>query len=477
MEKDEKEKVEKAEETSEEVKETPAEETPEVVNEQNNPEEKISYRDRANKLYLDKNGMEAREEIITDEMLKGQDLNMIILIATGIVVSLVLCYAIFGNSSVVKRIFNKQTTQEEEQKEVIDSNYEYGVMVNKDIIALKSPEIVKDSCTTAEVDAITWNYCLDIDGNAINVYAMNDMFDEVEIPSSFDGHKVISVGMYNSNRQLGLCYAKANCTKVTSVTVPEGVLYVERYFLANASGVTKVKLANSIISIGDYAFYDSPNIMSINSDEIGTFNMPEDLEYYGTNLFEYNKYVTNFSFPERINYINSYTFDKCNTFRKLVIPGQYEYILPGAFSNNDRLTSVTFEDGVLQIAGFANDTSLKEVYISDSVKYIYTKTFSNDGNITKFEYEDKLLYLGPNIFGDAKLDINDFIALKNLNLAQMEDDKKNYADRKEREKLEAEAAERDRLRKEAEEKIKREEEDPYIDPDYNPDVDPEPELD
>ena len=383
MEKDEKEKVE-------EVKTQEVSETPEVATPEESPEDQVSFRDKANKMYQDRNGIEARQEIVTDEMLKGQDLNMIILVATGIVIALLAVYLLFGKTNVVKKIFNKPVEQKETAKELIDNNKVYGVINKFEEINYPTPSIVEGTCTTSEKDAITWNYCLDDQDNAINVYSLNDLFGDVEIPSSFDGHKVVSVGMYNSNKQFGLCTAKAKCGDIKTVTVPDGVLFIERYFLANAMNLTKVTLPDTVKYIGDYAFYDSPNITSINSSEVGTFNMPDDLEYYGTNLFAYNKYVTTFTFPDRINYINYNTFDKCNTFRKLVISGQYKYILPGAFANNDRLTSVTFEDGVIQIAGFANDTSLKEVIISDTVKYIYTKTFYNDGAITKFEYNDKL---------------------------------------------------------------------------------------
>ncbi len=439
MEKDEKEKVE--------VQEAPpVEET---------TEEKVSYRDQANKLYQEKNGIEARKEVITDEMLKGQDLNMLILIATGIIVVLFIIYLLFGKTNIVKNIFNKETPVEEEQKELIDNNIEHGVGINKKLEAYSTPKIVEDSCKTAEKDAITWHYCLDEEDNAIDVYAMNDLDGDVEVPSSFDGHKVISVGMYNSNRQRGICIAKVSCNRISSVVVPDGVLYIEKYFLANISGLQKVTLPNSIKYIGDYAFYDSPNIMSINSDETGTFNMPEDLEYYGTNLFVYNKYVTNFTFPDRIDYINSYTFDNCNTFRKLVITDQYKYILPGAFSNNDRLSSVTFEDGVYVIAGFANDTSLKEVDIADSVKYIHTKTFANDGNITSFKYDGKLFYLGTNIFGYSELDINDFITLKNLDLITMDEDEKAEVERKKQEEIDKERREREELDRKAREELDR----------------------
>ena len=108
-----------------------------------------------------------------------------------------------------------------------------------------------------------------------------------------------------------------------------------------------------------------------------------------------------------------------------------------------------------RIAGFANDNSLKEVDIADSVKYIHTKTFANDGNITSFKYDGKLYYLGTNIFGYSKLDINDFITLKNMDLIKMDEDEKAEVERKKQGEIDKERKEREELDRKAREELDR----------------------
>ena len=447
MEKDEKEKT-STPEVEEQVTETP-EEQPEEV--------KVSYRDQVNSLFEEKHGT-AKEDIITSEMLKGHDYNKIIIISIVIIFILIGVFYL-SKKPEVRNFFTRNKEEENPETEVININDTYGIKVEKKLTEYQLPSIVEDSCTTGEVDGISWNYCLDSNDNAINVYAVNDLSQDVTIPSSIDGHKVIAVGMRNSNRQLGICDARYNCRNITEVTVPDGVLYIEKYFLMNAYNVERVTLPNSVKYIGDNAFYDTKKMAYFNSDTLGEFVMPDDLEYYGTSLFVYNKYVTSFKFPERIDYINSYTFDHCEGFKKLVIDGQYKYIMPGAFANNSNLTSVTIKDGVYVVSGFASNPALKEVEIADSVKYLYEKSFANDTAITSFTYNGKLNYLGPNIFSGTDLDINKYLTLKNLDLIQINIDILNYEEQKKMEEEKREREEKERRAQEAAEKERKDAED------------------
>ncbi len=442
------------ESVTQEVKEeiSNVEEVPtEVINE-------VSYRDKVNNMYIEKNGQEAATDVISAEMLQGRDINKIVMIIIGFIVFIFVIYLFLNKTNVINLIGKKE--EEQDLKELININETYGVKIEKTFETYTLPEVVEGTCTTAEHEAITWNYCLDNDGNAINVYSLNPLYGDVEIPSELDNHKVISVGMNNSNRQFGLCVANVNCRGIISVTIPDGVLYIARYFLMNGTNIEKVNISNTVKYIGDYAFSNAPNIMSINSDTIGQFIMPENLEYYGTHLFSYNKYVNDFQFPESIDYINSYTFEHCEGFRKLVIPGQYKYVMPGAFADNTKITTLTVEDGVYVLSGFAGNTSLQEVVIADSVKYIYEKTFSMDNAIEKFEYNGRLNYLGLNIFSGTNVDINQFLTLKNIDLvaaneAVFEDNKMKEEEKKAQEETEKAKRQQEQLDKDKQEQEKK----------------------
>lgn len=434
-----------------------------VIEKEEVKENPISYREQVNNLYREKNGQDAKEEVFTGVVHEGRDMNKIILIITGVVVVIFIVFYLYKNTG----LFHPKQKKNEDNNlaELIDANQAYGTKIEKELEDYKLIPFDEETCTNTEDAAITWHYCLDSNGNALNVYSMNSISNEVEIPSTLDGHKVISVGKRNSNRQFGLCTTNVYCKGIVKVIVPDGVEYIESYFLMNSEGIEEVVLPDSVKYIGEYAFYNSPNIMKINSNEIGTFIMPASLEYYGTHLFGYNKYVQKFEFPESIDYINRYTFQYCSAIRKLVIDGHFKYIMPGAFADN-KITSVEFKEGVYVVSGFANNTNLTEVIMSDSVKYLYELTFANDVELKKIEFDGKLYYLGNNVLSGTKLDINDFFTMKNLDLYTMNEQHQEELARQEREKLEKEEEEQrkkeeaiKRQQEEDEEKIRKEQED------------------
>ena len=49
-------------------------------------------------------------------------------------------------------------------------------------------------------------------------------------------------------------FAFANCTRLTSITIPESVTSIGGYAFSGCSGLTSITIPESVTSIGDYAF-------------------------------------------------------------------------------------------------------------------------------------------------------------------------------------------------------------------------------
>jgi len=372
---------------------------------------KMSLQEIANKAYLEQNGIEAPSDDVKNALINLNNYKIIVIVLIiGIIIFLVL-KTVLNNDFIQNLTKNNEETDTGEK---IDNSVAYGTKYNLELSKPTLPEYYEESCSTAVVNGITWNYCLDDDNNAINVYSTDSLSGEVNVPGVLNNHPVTSVGRMKSSKTTGICAVNVNCKSITSVVIPEGVKYLESYLFIHLSKLTKITLPDSIEYIGDYAFYDCASLAYINSTERGHIVMPDSLVYYGTYLFGEDVSITSFEFPERINYINSYTFTKCTGFRNLVISGQYQVIYPGAFAGASKLKTVTFEDGVLIVAGFANTTSLQEVKMADSVIAIFEKAFMNDTNIEVFEYNGKLKYLGYSLFGDNDFDINSLLSYSSL---------------------------------------------------------------
>lgn len=414
-EKDVKKDVQDSKEESE-VKEDVKEEK---VTEDSKEENTISMQEQLNNYYTSVTGLKAEEDLgeVNPEVIKKKrtTLIIVIIILAGITG---LCYFVESKTHIIRNIVEETPTEEgEEEVAKIDNSKDVGIDSNKptfNIDVPSLPEEVEDSCAETLVDGTKWSYCLDSSGNAISVHSLTSLTGDVTIPSVLDGHQVIEVGLRDSNRLMSLCKADVNCKKITSVTVPEGVKYIGKYFLYHLDSLTTLTLPDTVEYIGDYAFAYCTSLIKLNSNTNGMVYMPRSLEYYGSYLFSYDSYIEDFDFPAQINYINSYTFYHCDGFKDVTINGQFKVVFPGAFANDGSLRSVTFEDGVLLISGFSSNSNLTKVVIADSVKAIAEKAFAGDMSITTFEYSGKLAYLGRYTFGDTDVDINSFITTDNI---------------------------------------------------------------
>lgn len=254
-----------------------------------------------------------------------------------------------------------------------------------------------------EVDGNTWYYSLDAEGNAINIYTYGDFSGDVIIPDMLDGHKVISIGKIPTTTQNTLFYTSLGgeqyWNNITSITVPEGVKYINPEAFYGFDNLKTVTLPDSIIYIGSSAFESCKNLESINSDIPGKVVMPKNLQYYGESLFRGTYKINAFEFPEQINYIQSWTFYETHGFSDVTIPGQFKYIGIGAFASSDT-TSLTVEEGV-QIIGnsaFTMNKELTRVNLPNTVQSIGTDAFSLCTLLNEFNYNGKLSYIGKKVF-------------------------------------------------------------------------------
>ncbi len=111
-----------------------------------------------------------------------------------------------------------------------DGTAELGSVVNFKINTLTIPKSTgsEESCI---VDDNRWYYSLDENGNAINIYTYGSNFTEnVILPSTLNGHKVISIGNSKSIGNNTIFYKsskeESHWDNIISITVPEGVQYI-----------------------------------------------------------------------------------------------------------------------------------------------------------------------------------------------------------------------------------------------------------
>ena len=211
-----------------------------------------------------------------------------------------------------------------------------------------------------------------------------------EDPSNWDGD-VLYAGKHllYANRALSGSYAVkegtlfisaeafADCTELTSVSVPDSVLfigegafpkqitqtqnsvYLGKHLISADKTAEQFTIADGTLSIGSSAFRDNTALKSI--------VIPEGVTSIGNHAFFGCSALESVVLPASLTSIGRYAFFGCKALKSLVLPENVVSIGTYAFYQCSALTSVTFGSKIRTIynGAFNNCTNLKTVQISD----------------------------------------------------------------------------------------------------------------
>jgi len=162
-----------------------------------------------------------------------------------------------------------------------------------------------------------------------------------------------------------------NCDNLISVSIPDSVTSIGTWAFAVCSKLTSIIIPNKVTKIEDYIFHGCSNLTSV-------------------------------SIPDDVTSIGEHAFYQCSNLASINIPNKVTYIGYSAFQYCSRLTSVTIPDGVVIIASFAfNNCDLTSVTIPASVESIgiyafgmcsNLKTINVSSNNMVFSSEDGVLF-------------------------------------------------------------------------------------
>lgn len=100
-------------------------------------------------------------------------------------------------------------------------------------------------------------------------------------------------------------------------------------------GIGKIEFDGDIKSIGNYAFYDSTGLISV--------NIPSSVTTFGFAVFLNCTSLTNVNIPSDVTIIDSNTFNNCTNLTSIVIPSGVTSIGWSGITNCTSLVSITFE--------------------------------------------------------------------------------------------------------------------------------------
>ena len=130
-----------------------------------------------------------------------------------------------------------------------------------------------------------------VEGGNVKITKYIGSGGSVDIPATIDGKPVTSIGEYafadcsgltsitipNSVISIGN-YAFAGCSELTSITIPSSVTSIENYAFVGCSELTSITIPSSVTSIGNYAFGNCSGLKTIyipNGAQLGAYAIPD----------------------------------------------------------------------------------------------------------------------------------------------------------------------------------------------------------
>lgn len=203
------------------------------------------------------------------------------------------------------------------------------------------------------------------------------------VPKTIDGYPVTAIGDS----------AFFACSKLTSVTVPEGVTYIGRFAFGNCSALKTVSIPSSVVYVGKSAFSSCPAL---------TYNSYENIKYLGSSQNPYLVLVSagqttasSCTIHPDTKILYDSAFNKCTNLTQITIPAGVTVIGWETFSGCSGLKSVTVPTGVTSIGyrAFYQCAALSSVTLPDTVTSLGKEAFAGCADAAFRQY-GSVKYLG-----------------------------------------------------------------------------------
>ena len=307
------------------------------------------------------------------------------------------------------------------------------------VLALVLVLAIKDKTYAATYGNLT--YVVQRDGT-IEIDDCNESASgALTIPGTIDGKKVTSIGWW----------AFEDCSKLTSITIPESVTRIGYNAFYKCSSLTNITIPNSVTSIGDETFCGCSSLTSItipNSvtsigkkvffDCINLTNItiPNSVTSIGDEAFEYcrslksinvsknnknycsvdgvlfskdkkkiikypiKKEGTSYKIPNSVTSIEDNAFRLCSSLTSITIPNSVTSIGNSAFCWCENLTNIKIPKGITRIGDkvFSSCHSLISITIPEGVTSIGKEAFCGCENLTSITIPNSVTSIGDKAF-------------------------------------------------------------------------------
>ena len=173
-----------------------------------------------------------------------------------------------------------------------------------------------------------------------------------------------------------------DCSKLTSVTIPNSVTSIEDNAFRHCTNLESITIPSSVTSIGIGTIAECTKLTSINLDNKNKNFVTVDGVLYNadtTTLLGYPSGVTDtvFEIPNTVKKIQYGSITNCANLKRVIIPNSVTRIEWWAFTGCIKLDTLVIPNSVTYIGqgAFNNCNKLQAVYIPNSVTYMGDRAF------------------------------------------------------------------------------------------------------
>ena len=187
-----------------------------------------------------------------------------------------------------------------------------------------------------------------------------------------------------------------DCSKLTSITIPESVAAIGEYVFCNCVGLKEITIREGITSIGAGAFYGCSSLTSV--------MIPGSVASISNCVFQKCTSLEEVTIPEGVTSIGTVAFQNCRSLKSVTVPGSVVSIGKNAFQDCVYLKEVTIREGVTSIeeGAFYNCCSLKSVTVPGSVASIADEAFYDCISLETVILSQGVASLGQSVFSGCQ---------------------------------------------------------------------------